>query len=77
MDDLTCDDCDTGYKGKPETGDLPYAAALRAFQGAPCGPDAPNPAPTHADAPTGPLARSGGTESNRARAAPPPFDAAH
>ena len=31
-DDLTCDDCDTGYKGAPETHDLPYAAALRAAE---------------------------------------------
>ena len=28
-DDLTCDDCDTGYKGAPETSDLPYAHELR------------------------------------------------
>ena len=56
VDDLTCDDCDTGYKRDAQTGDLPYAAALRAFQAAPGGLDAPKLAPTHADASTGPLA---------------------
>ena len=32
VDDLTCDDCDTGYKYTSEMSDLHYAAALRAAQ---------------------------------------------
>jgi len=56
VDDLTCDDCDTGYKGKPETGDLPYAAALRAFQAAAGGADGSKGVQPDADAPTGPTA---------------------
>lgn len=53
VDDLTCDDCDTGYKRDAQTGDLPYAAALRAFQGVGAGAGASGPARTPADAPTG------------------------
>jgi len=34
VDDLTCDDCDTGYRLDPETVDLGYAEALRALQAA-------------------------------------------